>query len=413
MQIAQNAEREMENEFKKINLIKEHNQLKVLYAMKKNKLSDTHFAGTTGYGYDDVGRDVLDSVFADVFGAEDALVRHNIVSGTHALALCLFGVLRPGDELLSITGKPYDTLEEVIGIRGSGGGSLKELGVSYRQVDLAFDGSLDFASIEKAINKNTRLVYIQRSRGYTQRPALFVKDIKEAVEYVKKIKNDIIILVDNCYGEFVEEEEPLDVGVDLIAGSLIKNPGGGIAPCGGYVAGKSTYVKMAAYRLTTPGLGKKVGASLGMNRNFFQGLFLAPHVVAESLKGVVFSSAFMTKMGLNTFPKPFEKRGDIIQAIQFGSSDKLIAFCQEIQKNSPVDAFALPVPWDMPGYDASIIMAAGTFVQGASIELSADAPIKPPYIAYLQGGLVYEHVKLAVIKAFEAQKKIGRIYGEA
>jgi len=395
------AEKEIEEILQGIDYVQQFNQLKVIKAMQKNNVSDSHFAGTTGYGYDDRGREVLDAVYADVFRAEDALVRHQIVAGTHAIALCMYGNLRPGDELLSITGKPYDTLEEVIGLRGEGGGSLKEFGVSYRQVDLLADGSIDFEGVRAAVNEKTKMVFIQRSRGYCWRTPIRIEEMEKAIKHVKSLKDDIIVLVDNCYGEFVEEREPVEVGADIVAGSLIKNPGGGLAPAGGYIAGKESCVRKAAYRLTTPGLGKKVGPSLGHNRLMFQGLFMAPHAVSQSLKGAVFCSALMNRLGFETSPMPCEKRGDIIQAVKFDNADHLIAFCQGIQKGSPVDAFVTPEPWDMPGYDCPVIMAAGAFVQGSSIELSADAPIKPPYIAYMQGGLVYEHVKLGVMMAVQ------------
>ncbi|MCX7710377.1 MAG: methionine gamma-lyase family protein [Clostridia bacterium] len=407
IKIANTVEKEIEEILREIDSIKEYNQLKVIKAMQDHHLSDSHFSGTTGYGYDDRGRDVLDAVYASVFKAEDALVRHQIVSGTQALALCLYGVLRPGDELLAATGKPYDTLEEVIGLRGEGGGSLKEFGVSYRQVDLNSSGDVDFDAILQGVNDKTKLVYIQRSRGYSWRPCIKLNDIAKIVELVKGKKKDVVVLVDNCYGEFVEEKEPTEVGADLAAGSLIKNPGGGLAPTGGYIVGKECYVRKAAYRLTSPGLGKKVGSTLGQSRLMFQGLFLAPHVVSESLKGAVFCAALMQRLGFETSPLPAEKRGDIIQAIKFYNPDSLIAFCQGIQKGSPVDAFVTPQPWDMPGYDSPVIMAAGAFIQGASIELSADAPIKPPYTAYMQGGLVFEHVKLGILIAVQMMMEKG------
>lgn len=403
------AEKQAEDEFHKINEIKEYNQLKVIKAMQNNYIDDTHFNGTTGYGYDDKGRNGLESVYKEVFGAEDALVRHQIVSGTHALAICLYGNLRPGEEMLSITGKPYDTLEEVIGIRGMGMGSLKEFGVSYKQVELLENGTIDYNAIKKAISEKTKLVFMQKSRGYAWRRSLTIDDIKEAVKFVKGIKEDIIVMVDNCYGEFVEDKEPVDVGVDIMAGSLIKNPGGGLAPTGGYIVGTKKAVEKASYRMTTPGLGKEVGASLGNNRLMFQGLFFAPHVVAESLKGAVFCASLMKIIGFKVSPEVDEKRGDIIQAIEFGNPDSLIAFCQGIQKGSPVDSYVLPEPWEMPGYDSPVIMAAGAFIQGSSIELSADAPIKPPYAAYMQGGLVYEHVKLATIIALQKMMEKGLI----
>lgn len=399
--LAEQAENDAKKVFESIDQIKQINQLKVIKAMQDNKLSDSHFNGTTGYGYDDRGRDVLDSVYANVFGAEDALVRHQIVSGTQALALCLFGNLRPGDELVAVTGKPYDTLEEVIGIRGENCGSLKEFGVSYKQVELKPDGKPDLEKISNVVSSKTKMAMIQRSRGYSWRDALCIDDIKNIIQAVKKVNSNIIVMVDNCYGEFVEEAEPIEVGADIIAGSLIKNPGGGLAVTGGYITGKKHLVEQAAYRLTSPGLGKEVGSSLGNNRLMFQGLFMAPHVVAESLKGAVFCAALMKHAGFETLPSVVSKRSDIIQSVRFNNADSLIAFCQGIQKGSPVDSYVTPQPWDMPGYDSPVIMAAGAFVQGSSIELSADAPIKEPYIAYMQGGLVYEHVKLGNIIALQ------------
>ncbi len=399
--LAQSAEEQIKRVIDDILSLREYNQYKVIRALQNNGLSDTHFAGTTGYGYGDRGREILDLVFAEIFKAEDALVRHNIVSGTHALSLCLFGILRPGDELLSATGKPYDTLEEVIGIRGDNRGALKDFGITYRQADLTNDGEVCFENIKNNIKENTKMVLIQKSRGYDFRSSLRVEDIEKIIEYVKGIRSDIVVLVDNCYGEFVEEKEPIEAGADLVAGSLIKNPGGGIAPTGGYVAGKEKYVEQVAIRLTSPGLGKEVGATLGINRLLFQGLFMAPHVVAESLKGAVFCAAVMQNLGIDISPSPFSKRGDIIQAIKFNDKNKLISFCQGIQKGSPVDAHVVPEPWSMPGYESPVIMAAGGFVQGASIELSADAPVRPPYIAYMQGGLVYESVKLGVLSALQ------------
>lgn len=401
IELAVQAEKDAAQVFERIDGIKMLNQLKVIKAMQDNKLSDSHFNGTTGYGYDDRGREVLDSIYANVFRTEDALVRHQIVSGTQALALCLFGNLRPGDELVAVTGKPYDTLEEVIGIRGENCGSLKEFGVAYRQVGLMTDGKPDLEKIRATVTPKTKMTMIQRSRGYSWRDALCIADIKSVIEVIKSISRDIIVMVDNCYGEFVEESEPIEVGADLIAGSLIKNPGGGLALTGGYIAGKQKLVEQAAYRLTSPGLGKEVGASLGNNRLMFQGLFMAPHVVAESLKGAVFCAALMERAGFETKPGINTKRSDIIQSVRFNNEESLIAFCQGIQKGSPVDSYVTPQPWDMPGYDSPVIMAAGAFVQGSSIELSADAPIKAPYIAYMQGGLVYEHVKLGNMIALQ------------
>lgn len=405
IRIVQSAENEIRDVFKEIELTKEINQYKVIAAMQEHNLSDTHFNGTTGYGYDDRGREILDAVYASIFKAEDALVRHQIVSGTQALAVCLFGNLRPGDELLSVTGKPYDTLEEVIGIRGEGAGSLKDFGVNYRQVELLEDGSIDLEKVREAVHQNTTMVLIQRSRGYSWRPAIKIREMKRIIDVIKEINKNTIVMVDNCYGEFVETEEPVEVGADIVVGSLIKNPGGGLAPSGGYIVGKERYVSNAAYRLTAPGLGKKVGATLGNNRLMFQGLFLSPHVVAESLKGAVFCSAVMKKLGFETSPQPEQQRSDIIQAIKFNNPESMIAFCQGIQKGSPVDAYVTPEPWEMPGYDSPVIMAAGAFIQGSSIELSADAPLKPPYTAYMQGGLVYEHVKLGIMIAVKYMKE--------
>ena len=401
IKITQSVESEIKDVFKDIDAVKEMNQYKVIAAMQEHNLSDTHFSGTTGYGYDDRGREVLEAVYASVFKAEDALVRHQIVAGTQAIALCLYGNLRPGDELLSVTGKPYDTLEEVIGIRGEGAGSLRDFGIGYRQLELLEDGSINYSGISEAISESTKMVLIQRSRGYSWRNSLKIAEIRRVIESIKKINDDIIVMVDNCYGEFTEAEEPIEAGADICAGSLIKNPGGGLAPSGGYIAGKKKYVQNAAYRLTTPGLGRKVGPTLGNNRLMFQGLFLAPHIVSESLKGAVFTAAVMQRLGFETSPGHDQTRSDIIQAISFKNPESMIAFCQGIQKGSPVDSFVTPEPWDMPGYDSPVIMAAGAFIQGSSIELSADAPLKPPYTAYMQGGLVYEHVKLGVLIALK------------
>lgn len=403
--LTQSVENEIRDIFREIDAVKESNQYKVIAAMQEHSLNDTHFTGTTGYGYNDRGREILEAVYASVFKAEDALVRHQIVAGTQAIALCLYGNLRPGDELLSVTGKPYDTLEEVIGIRGEGAGSLKDFGIGYRQLDLLEDGGIDYNGIKKALSDTTKMVFIQRSRGYSWRNPLKIDEIKKAVDIVKEINKNIIVMVDNCYGEFTETEEPIEAGADILAGSLIKNPGGGLAPAGGYIAGKKEYVENAAYRLTTPGLGREVGPTLGNNRLMFQGLFLAPHIVSESLKGAVFTAAVMQKLGFDTSPGPDEIRSDIIQAIRFNDPESMIAFCQGIQKGSPVDSFVTPEPWEMPGYDSPVIMAAGAFVQGSSIELSADAPLKPPYTAYMQGGLVYEHVKLGVMIALKYMRE--------
>jgi len=407
--LAEQAQLLCVSQFAKIDEVKEFNQYKVIKAMQEHNLSETMFSGTTGYGYDDRGRDTLDLVFASAFGAEAALVRGQIVSGTQALTICLFGILRPGMNMVSATGKPYDTLEEVIGIRGSGGGSLKDFGIDYRQVDLLENGKIDDVSLKNTIDNNTGLVLIQRSRGYEWRDALSISELKAACEIIHSVRSDIVILVDNCYGEFVDVLEPNEIGADLVAGSLIKNPGGGLALTGGYIAGKTHCVSLAANRLTSPGLGSHVGPSLNLNRAFFQGLFLAPHVVAESLKGAVFCAHFMKLLGFDVSPEPNGARGDIIQAVMFGKEAPLISFCQGIQKGSPVDSFVEAQPWEMPGYEDKVIMAAGGFVQGASIELSADAPIKPPYIAYMQGGLVFEHVKLGIMKAVQDMSEKGMV----
>lgn len=390
------CEKEIENKFDEIDRITEYNQLKVLKAMQKNKLSDAHFASTTGYGYNDLGRDTLEQIYADIFHAESALVRPQIISGTHALTVALAGNLRPGDEILSPVGIPYDTLQGVIGIREEKG-SLKEYGITYRQVDLLPDGSFDYEGIKKAINEKTKLVTIQRSKGYEWRESLPIEKTAELIKFVKSIKPEVICMVDNCYCEFVDYIEPTDVGADLAVGSLIKNPGGGLAPIGGYIVGKDEYVENAAVRLTSPGLGKEVGATLGINSLLIQGLFNAPQVVNGSLKGAVFLSKLFEGLGFDTIPTSYEKRADIVQAIQLKSAENVIAFCQGIQKGAPVDSYVTPEPWDMPGYDCPVIMAAGAFVQGSSIELSADAPIKPPYNVYMQGGLSWHHAKIGII----------------
>lgn len=401
LKLVSEAEESIKEQFKHIENICEINQLRVMKAFADNRVSDSHFVATTGYGYDDLGRDTLDRVYADIMGAEDALVRHNFISGTHTISTALFAVLRPNDILVSITGKPYDTLEEVIGIQGeAGNGSLKDFGVKYVQIDLKHDGTPDLEQIKFTLtHMNVKAITIQRSKGYGWRPTYSANDIGALIEFVKEISPETICIVDNCYGEFVETEEPTAYGADLIAGSLIKNPGGGLAPTGGYIAGKQKYVELCAYRLTSVGIGKEAGASLGFNRQMYQGLFMAPHVVSQALKAAVLCSAVFEKLGFEVDPKPNEIRHDIIQSIKFGDPDKVTAFCQGIQKGAPVDSFVTPEPWDMPGYSSQVIMAAGAFVQGASIELSADAPIKPPYIAYMQGGLTYESAKLGIMVA--------------
>ena len=393
-------EKQLKERFAAIDETAEYNQMKVIRAMQECRVSDIHFAATTGYGYNDLGRDVLEEVYAKTFHGEDALVRPQVMSGTHALHIALSGNLRPGDELLSPVGKPYDTLEEVIGIRDAAG-SLKEYGVTYRQVDLLPDGSFDYEGIRAAINERTKLVAIQRSKGYATRPTLSVSQIGELIAFIKGIKPEIICMVDNCYGEFVERIEPMEVGADMMVGSLIKNPGGGLAPIGGYIVGTKACVERAAYRLSAPGLGKEVGASLGLNQSFFQGFFLAPTVVAGALKGAIFAANIYEKLGFSVVPDSTESRHDIIQAVTFGTPEGVIAFCKGIQAAAPVDSFVTPEPWDMPGYDAPVIMAAGAFVQGSSIELSADGPIKPPYAVYFQGGLTWYHAKLGILMSLQ------------
>ncbi len=400
VQLAISVELKLKERFSQIDKIAEYNQLKVLNAMQKCRLSDTHFTHTTGYGYDDIGRDTLEDIYASVFHTEAALVRSQIVSGTHALTLALSGNLRPGDEILSPAGKLYDTLQGVIGITPTKG-SLFEFGITYAQVDLLEDFSFDFEGIKKSINKRTKLISIQKSKGYDLRPTFSNIQIKELIEYIRLIKSNVIIMVDNCYGEFVEYMEPSDYGADLVVGSLIKNPGGGLAPTGGYIAGKEEYVNNAAYRLTAPGLGKEVGASNGTTHAMMQGLFLAPTVVSSAHKTALFAAALYEKLGFNVIPKSQEKRFDIIQAIDMRAKVNVLAFCKGIQSAAPVDSYVTPEPWNMPGYDAPVIMAAGAFIQGSSIELSADAPIKPPYTVYFQGGLTYPHGKFGIMKSLQ------------
>ncbi len=401
-------ERSLKERFEAIDDTAEYNQIKVVGAMQKNRVEAACFAATSGYGYHDLGREKLEAVYASVFHAEAALVRPQIACGTHALAVALAGNLRPGDELLSPVGKPYDTLEEVIGIRPSKG-SLAEYGVTYRQVDLKEDGSFDYPAIEEALNERTKLVTIQRSRGYQTRPTLSVGRIGELIAFIKDRKPEVICMVDNCYGEFVERIEPTDVGADLCVGSLIKNPGGGLAPVGGYIVGKEAYVENAAYRLTSPGLGKEVGASLGVMQNFYQGFFLAPTVTAAALKGAIFAANVYERLGFAVRPNAAENRHDIIQAVTFGRPEGVIAFCQGIQAAAPVDSHVTPEPWAMPGYDSDVIMAAGAFVQGSSIELSADGPMKPPYTVYFQGGLTGPHAKLGILMSLEKLAEAGMV----
>jgi cystathionine beta-lyase family protein involved in aluminum resistance len=398
--LSKNIEEDLKERFNHIDQVAEYNQLKVLKAMQDNRVSDVHFAATTGYGYNDIGRDTLERVFADVFHAEDALVRPQLISGTHALTVALAGNLRPGDELLSPVGKPYDTLEGVIGIKETRG-SLAEYGITYRQVDLKPNGLFDYENIKKAIGPKTKLATIQRSKGYADRPTLSVEQICDLIKFMKDIKPDLICMVDNCYGEFVETIEPSEVGADLCVGSLIKNPGGGLAPIGGYIVGRTEYVENAAYRLTSPGLGKEVGATLGINSSLYQGLFMSPQVVSGALKGAIFAARLYEYFGFGVRPDGNEDRYDIIQAVTLNSPEAVIAFCQGIQAAAPVDSFVTPVPWPMPGYNCDVIMAAGAFVQGSSIELSADAPIKPPYTVFFQGGLTWFHAKYGILKSLQ------------
>lgn len=396
----------LQERFTQIDQVAEYNQLKVIRAMQTANVSEACLLGTTGYGYNDLGRDTLEKVYAAVFQTEDALVRPQITCGTHALALALMSNLRPGDELLSPVGKPYDTLEEVIGIRPSKG-SLREYGISYRQVELLPDGGFDYEGIRTALNEKTKLVTIQRSKGYQTRPTLSVAQIGELISFIKGIRPEVICMVDNCYGEFVETIEPSQMGADMVVGSLIKNPGGGLAPIGGYIAGRKDCVENAAYRLTSPGLGKEVGASLGVLPSLYQGLFLAPTVTASALKGAIFAANVYEKIGFSVVPDAFQSRHDIIQAVTFGSPEGVIAFCEGIQAAASVDSFVTPEPWDMPGYDSQVIMAAGAFVSGSSIELSADGPIAPPYAVYFQGGLTFPHAKLGILMTLQRLRDKG------
>lgn len=406
LKLGEEAENALSERFAEIDAVAEYNQMKVLHAMQECRVAEQHFATSTGYGYNDDGRDTLEKVYARTFHTEDALVRAQITCGTHALHLALSANLRPGDELYSPVGKPYDTLEEVIGIRPSAG-SLAEYGVTYAQTDLLPDGSFDWDNIRKSINERTRLVTIQRSKGYASRPTLSVDRIGELIHFVKEIKPDVLVMVDNCYGEFIETKEPSDVGADMIVGSLIKNPGGGLAPVGGYIAGKKECIERCAYRLTSPGLGKEVGASLGLNQTFFQGFFLAPTVSAGALKGAIFASYIYEKLGYKVIPGPGESRHDIIQAVELRTAEGLKSFCRGIQMAAPVDSFVTPEPWAMPGYDDEVIMAAGAFVQGSSIELSADGPLRPPYTAFFQGGLTWNHARFGILMTVEQMKKDG------
>lgn len=399
-----NIIKSLHDRFEEIDKNAEYNQMKVIKAMQDNKVAEMHLSGTSGYGYNDDGRDTLEKVYSDIFKTEDALVRPQIICGTHALNVALSSNLRPGDELLSPVGKPYDTMDEIIGIRPSKG-SLSEYGITYAQVDLLENGDFDYEGIKNAINDRTKLVTIQRSKGYASRPTLSVERIGELISFIKGIKPDVICMVDNCYGEFVERIEPSEVGADMIVGSLIKNPGGGLAPCGGYIAGRKECVEQAAYRLSSPGLGKEVGATLGVNQSFYQGLFLSPVVVAGALKGAIFAANVYEKSGFVVRPNGTEPRYDIIQAVELGSAEGLLAFCKGIQAAAPVDSFVTPEPWPMPGYDSDVIMAAGAFVQGSSIELSADGPLKEPYSVFFQGGLTWYHAKLGIMMSVQKMYK--------
>lgn len=403
-----NIEDEISDKFREIDLVSEYNQAKILAAMQKNKLSEAHLYGTTGYGYNDIGRDTLESIYASVFNTEDALVRQQIISGTHALTVALFGNLKYGDEMVCI-GKPYDTLQSVIGAERYVKGSLVDSGIKYKEVPLNGDGTVNLEIIKDYVTPQTKLVEIQRSKGYEYRPSMSIDTISSIIKVVKSISSDIICMVDNCYGEFVDYNEPTDVGADLMVGSLIKNPGGGLAPVGGYIVGRHEYIENAAYRLTVPSMGKEVGPSLGVTSTLIQGLFLSPSVVNSSLKTAVFASAIFEKLGYEVMPKYNEQRSDIVESIQLKSPEAVVSFCQGIQKGAAVDSFVLPQPWDMPGYDCDVIMAAGAFVQGSSIELSADAPMKEPYTVFMQGGLTWEHGKLGIIIALNNMYKEGLV----
>lgn len=403
---SKNAMQKIKGVFEDIDDITQYNQLKVQKAFIDNSISESHFVSSTGYGYGDRGRETLDRVWAQVFGAEDAIVRHNFTCGTHTLATALFGVLRPNDKMLCVTGTPYDTIHNVIGISGEGMGSLKDFGVSYDEIPLK-DGKPDLSAIANAVDDSVTMLYIQRSRGYELRPSLTVEEIGEIVNVVKQKNQNTIVMVDNCYGEFTQKIEPTEVGADLIAGSLIKNAGGGIARTGGYIAGRSDLVEKCAYRLTTPGLGKEVGCTLDMNRELFMGLFFAPHIVGEALKSAVYISALFSDLGYDVTPKYDEKRGDIVQCLGLENEESLVAFCQGIQSGSPIDSFVLPEPWDMPGYDSKVVMAAGAFTLGSSIELSADAPIREPFYAWIQGGLNFHSAKICAMLAAQSMLKKG------
>lgn len=403
-ELSEDVMNDIKDEFEQIKKVREYNQYKVLKAMQKARLSDNHFNWTTGYGYNDLGREKIEEIYSEVFGAEDALVRPIIVNGTHALTLCLQGIVRPGDEILSVTGKPYDTLEGVIGIREEKG-CLKEFGITYDQVDFLEDGNVDLKGIKEKINSRTKLIMIQRSKGYSWRKSLTIADIKEVIDTVKSINSELIVMVDNCYGEFIETQEPTDVGADIMAGSLIKNPGGGLALTGGYIAGRADLVELISYRLTSPGIGKECGLTFGTSRTVLQGFFMAPYVVSQAVMGAIFCARAFEKLGYDVLPKYDDVRSDIIQIVRLNNTEEVIAFCQGVQAAAAVDSYVKPEPWAMPGYDSEVIMAAGAFIQGSSIELSADAPIKPPYNVYFQGGLTFDHSKMGTLKAYQYMKK--------
>lgn len=399
-EIIKKSEKELEEEYKKIDKICEFNSNKVLNAFKKNKVSETHFSQTTGYGYGDTGRDTLENVYSDIFKSEDSLVRSQIISGSHALTVTLFGLLRPGDTMLSITGKPYDTLDEVIGIKENES-SLKSFRINYKQIDL-IDNEFDYEKIKETLqNNNIKLIEIQRSKGYSTRKSITISSLEKIIKYIKNIDDKVIIMIDNCYCELVSTKEPIEIGADIVVGSLIKNLGGALAPNGGYITGKKNLIKLVSERLTLPGEGKEVGPTLGINKSLYQGLFMAPYIVSSSLKTAVFTSYVMEKLGYKVEPRYCDERADIVQNIEFNDAEKLIKYCQGIQMGSPIDSYVLPQPWDMPGYSDKIIMAAGTFTQGSSIELSCDGPLKPPFIAYQQGSVTYEYGKLGVIEAIK------------
>ena len=405
LKLVQEAESEVQEQFRRLDDIMAYNQYKILAALQKNRLSDMHFGWNTGYGYDDPGRDAVEKIYSDIFHTDSALVRPTIVNGTHALAITLLGILRPGDELIYCTGRPYDTLEEVIGIRGEGNGSLKDYGISYKQVELLPDGSIDLEGVKKAISEKTRMVTVQRATGYGWRKAITIEQIGEWADFVADLNPNIVKMTDNCYGEFLDVKEPTDVGVDVIAGSLIKNPGGGLALTGGYVAGRSDLIDKIQYRMTCPGIGGECGLTFGQTRTMLQGLFQAPRVVNGAVKGAILCGKAYEKLGFEVCPKPEDQRSDIIQAVRLNDAKALECFCQAIQAAAPVDAHVSPIPWDMPGYESQVIMAAGAFVQGSSIELSADAPMREPYNVYFQGGLTYEHSKFGVMKSIDALLK--------